>query len=436
MKENSVTPTTRNLALDFFRGYALLVIFINHMPSNPLADFTPSRFGFSDAAEIFVFLSGYASALAYGPVFALSGMGLGTLRVLMRCGQIYVAHLGIFFAMATLCVFGNALPGGHDYILGLFLNDFFDFTAGILPALFTLRYVPNYFDILPLYCVMMLWVPVVWALSRFHRLAALALPLALYLAMWYFHLEMSATPLTDLPWYFNPFGWQLMFFTGFALGSGWVKSPAETRGLLAACALFVLVSIPLGHEVIYGEHPGWENLLNKFEPWLDKSHLGPLRWLHFMALAYLVVYLLREHKHWLETPYARRLTRIGQHALPVFLFSMPLSYLGGMALDQTDRTPLAVILINLGGILLIDRLAQLIAWIQSKPWKNPAVNEIGAASQAMRESVALRGQAGLCAAIAGLLSLGPRADESAAFKWRTPYDLEREPNQYRTYRRR
>gem|GEM_PF-3488749 len=39
---------TRNIELDFFRGLALMVIFINHMPDNPWFWYYPSRFGLSD----------------------------------------------------------------------------------------------------------------------------------------------------------------------------------------------------------------------------------------------------------------------------------------------------------------------------------------------------------------------------------------------------
>ena len=51
-------------AVDFWRGFALLTIFINHVPGNAFEPFTYSHFSISDAAELFVFLAGWAIALA------------------------------------------------------------------------------------------------------------------------------------------------------------------------------------------------------------------------------------------------------------------------------------------------------------------------------------------------------------------------------------
>jgi hypothetical protein len=56
-------------AIDFWRGFALLTIFIDHLPDNVFQQMTYGNFGLSDAAELFVFLSGASVALAYGTRF-------------------------------------------------------------------------------------------------------------------------------------------------------------------------------------------------------------------------------------------------------------------------------------------------------------------------------------------------------------------------------
>ena len=56
---------TRDLRIDFFRGIALYMIIVDHVPGDPLSYFTYGRFGFSDAAEIFVFLSGVVCGIVY-----------------------------------------------------------------------------------------------------------------------------------------------------------------------------------------------------------------------------------------------------------------------------------------------------------------------------------------------------------------------------------
>jgi hypothetical protein len=164
-------PTPRDAKVDFFRGLALLIIFVNHVPFNEMQQFTPSRFGLSDAAEIFVFCSGFVSAVVFGRCFERSGLWLGTLRVLNRCSHIYAAHIGLFVLAALICVLGNTLFAAPDYISRLNIRYFFDETREALLALATLTYVPNYFDILPMYLVLLLWTPVLWALARWHSQA-------------------------------------------------------------------------------------------------------------------------------------------------------------------------------------------------------------------------------------------------------------------------
>jgi hypothetical protein len=59
-------PTDRDLRLDLFRGIALWLIFLDHIPSNIVAWITIRNYGFSDATEIFIFISGYTAAFVYG----------------------------------------------------------------------------------------------------------------------------------------------------------------------------------------------------------------------------------------------------------------------------------------------------------------------------------------------------------------------------------
>ena len=52
----------RDLRLDLFRGIALWLIFLDHIPQNVVNWFTIRNNGFSDATEIFIFISGYTAA--------------------------------------------------------------------------------------------------------------------------------------------------------------------------------------------------------------------------------------------------------------------------------------------------------------------------------------------------------------------------------------
>lgn len=371
MQVKVIQTTTRNLQLDFFRGLALMIIFINHMPANPWYWYTPSRFGFSDAAETFVFLSGFASAIAYGRCFERAGLWLGSVRILHRCGQIYAAHLASFLLMALICVLGNRWIPETDDIQRLNIGYFFDNTQQAVFDLFSLAYVPNYFDILPMYLVLILWVPMAWALSRLHNALVMVCSILIYCAAWHFGWELSADPTTGRPWYFNPFNWQLMFFSGFGFGAGWLRIPGKNRLLLSICTLFVLTSIPIGHEATFRQSVFWGELRTALEPWLDKSHLGLLRWVHLLALAYLMNQVFNCKPQWLKTGLTRLIIGMGQQSLAIFLCCMGLSYIGGIALDWVGHDVVSAAMVNLSGLGLLLAIARLLAWLDSKPWTLP-----------------------------------------------------------------
>src|SRR6266403_4398033 len=92
----SVVTTGRDLRLDLFRGIALWLIFLDHIPSNIVNWITIRNYGFSDAAEIFVFISGYTAAFVYGRAMQERGLIVASARIWRRAWQVYVAHVFIF----------------------------------------------------------------------------------------------------------------------------------------------------------------------------------------------------------------------------------------------------------------------------------------------------------------------------------------------------
>ncbi|OAH99975.1 hypothetical protein A1353_19850 [Methylomonas methanica] len=256
-----------------------------------------------------------------------------------------------------------------DDIQRLNIAYFFDATQQALYELFTLAYVPNYFDILPMYLVMMVWLPIFWVLSRLHVGVALACSMALYCASLHYGWELSADPASGRVWYFNPYNWQLMFFTGYTFGAGWARVSLKHGWLLALCLAIVLVSIPLEHESTYTQIKFWGELRASLTPWLDKSHLGVLRWLHLLALAYLMYHVCNWRPQWLSGTLPRSIATMGQQSLPIFLFSMVLSYAGGIWLDHLGReTWPAAALVNVSGLGLMLLGGRIMAWLDTKPW--------------------------------------------------------------------
>jgi len=370
MASISQVSNVRDLRLDFFRGLALLIIFVAHVPNNWLAPYRPGCFGFSDSADIFVFVSGWAAAYAYGRAFAKAGFIPGCARVARRCAQLYAGHLGLFFSVAALCVAGNRLlETGVDYINLLNLNYFFEHPQDALLGLFTLTYVPNYFDILPMYLVCLALLAPFILFSRLHPMLAAAVSIALYLSVPLFGLNLPAEIAFDRPWFFNPFAWQFLFYTGFFIGAGWLKTSASRASLAILSGVFVVLSIPFSHYPTYSRIPWMRDFVVRLEPFISKTDLGVFRWLHFLCLAYLAGVLLRGRERILESAFAAPLIKTGQQPLPVFLTGMFLSYLAGMVLDVSGRDWVSTILTNVCGICALVAVGYLSAWFKSQPWR-------------------------------------------------------------------
>ena len=146
-----------------FPGIAMLIIFIAHA-MEPLGQLIPARFGFSDATEMFVFAPA-AAAIAFGGTFIKAGFGTEQPDRLSDLADLCGPY-GMFFFIATLLATATAVFPGPDYVNKLNLGYFFANTRDGIIGLFTLSYVPNYFDILPMYMVALMMVPLMMALAR------------------------------------------------------------------------------------------------------------------------------------------------------------------------------------------------------------------------------------------------------------------------------
>ena len=382
----SGAPRMRDPLLDFFRGVAMLIIFVAHVPNNPWAEFIPARFGWSDATEMFVFCSGFAAAIAFGGPFVKAGFGFGTLRIGYRVWQIYVAHVAMFFFILATVTIGSRWLG-VDYVDALNLTWFMENPVEGVIGLFSLGYVPNYFDILPMYIGALALVPVVVALSRVHPWAGLAFCVALYAASALYGWALPAEPFSQREWYFNPFAWQLLFFTGFGLSMGWIAAPAPSRALLWLAGAFVLVTIPAAHWETARHVDTLLALRVAIWDWQDKTDFGLLRYAHFLALAYLAVTLLRGRERVLLAYWARPIVTVGRNSLPIFLLSMGLAQVAGMALDSLGRAPLAVSAVNLAGLAVLVGFAYWCTVLKRQPWRRREA-EHGARAAAERSRVA------------------------------------------------
>lgn len=354
----------RELRLDLFRGLALWLIFIDHLPTNILTWFTIRNYGFSDATEIFIFISGYTAAFVYGRAMLEQGFIVAAARILKRVWQIYVAHVFLF----------TIFLAEISYVATRFDNPLYSEEMGILDFLrqpdvtivqaLLLRFRPVNMDVLPLYIVLMLFLaPMLWVLERRADLA-LGLSVALYAVTWEFDLYLSAYP--NGVWAFNPFAWQLLFVFGAWCALGGAKR--MTRVLASPITLWLSIAYLLAAfwVTLTWYVPQIHHLLPRFiEQWMypiNKTDLDVLRFAHFLALAALTVRFLKKDWSGLRSRWLRPLILCGQHSLEIFCIGVFLAFAGHFFLAEVSGGALSHLLVSATGILAMSGAAWLFSW--------------------------------------------------------------------------
>jgi hypothetical protein len=329
----SERTSRRDHRVDFLRGLALAMIFINHVPGNLYANFTTSNFGFSDAAEIFVLLAGFASANAYSIRFSQGEVWNASLSALKRSAVLYVSHIvTTMMALALFCAAAIffARPGYvHDMIYNMGLAPFFKDTASALVGMVLLGHQLGYFNILPMYMVFLAMLPVMMWLALASRKLLFAASLSLWLAAGWYGLNIPNYPIPG-GWFFNPFAWQLLFIIGFIAGQ-WSRDgrmPAFNPRLFwlsVACLAFSCAWIKLG----YSAWKPAQTLIPQRLWNFDKTYLALPRLLHILALSYVVM-ISPLGEGLCRIPASNPLTVMGRHSLPVFCTGSLLAMAGAI----------------------------------------------------------------------------------------------------------
>jgi hypothetical protein len=354
----------RELRLDLFRGLALWLIFIDHLPANILTLFTLRNYGFSDATEIFIFISGYTAAFVYGRAMQDRGFVVASARIIKRAWQIYVAHIFLFtIYLAEISWiathFQNPLYAEEMNIL-----DFLKSPDVTIVQALLLRFRPTNMDVLPLYIVLMVFFPPVLWLLRKKADLALALSVLLYAVTWEFELALPSYPSGS--WFFNPYAWQLLFVFGAWCALGGAKRMSRilhsriTVGLAIAYLLFAFSVTLTWH------FPKYDFLVPAaVQRWIypiSKTDLDVLRFAHFLALAALTVYFIPKDWPGLKSAWLRPMLLCGQHSLEIFCFSIFLAFAGSFAITELGGSAWIHFVISVAGIGLMCAAAWLLAW--------------------------------------------------------------------------
>jgi len=320
---------SRIAAVDFARGLVLVAMTIDHLPGNLLEHFTPRNFALSDSAEAFVFLSGLSIGLVYYRRTLAGGLAPVARSCFWRAGRLYGVHilmtagaLAIFAAAYWLGGFNDALIAPHGRAVV-----FHDPLRGAI-GVGLLSHQLGYFNILPLYVLLMASAPLVLALARFSPAAALAAALGAYGAVKWLGFDLPNWPEPG-GWFFNPLAWQLVFTLGVLAGVRWGDRPPRRSPVAQALCLALIAAGALIVTDGLGLAPG---LRDHAYAALDvgKQNLGAARLVNFLALAYLLA----------TTPALGALARtaageaaqsLGRRSLPVFAVSSLLCALGQAA---------------------------------------------------------------------------------------------------------
>src|SRR6201991_999316 len=346
-----VVTTGRDLRLDLFRWIALWLIFLHPIPSNLVAWGTIRNYGFSDATEIFVFVSGYTAAFVYGKEMRERGPLIAGAHILRRAWQIYVAHVFLFaIYLAEISYvatsFENPLYAEEMNILD-FLNQP-DVT--IIQALL-LKFKPSNMDVLPLYIILLLLFPPTLWLLLFRSTLALGASVLLYVLTWEFNWNMPSYPSGH--WYFNPFAWQLLFVFGAwcALGGAQrlatvLRSPV-TVSIAIAYLLFAFVISLTWYIPGMGQYvPHWleEGIYPIAKVNLDVLRFAPRGWP-----------LLKSW--WAWPPII-----CGQHSLEIFCIGVFLSFAAHFAMVEISGAFWMQLLVSALGIVIMVAAAAVLRW--------------------------------------------------------------------------
>ena len=334
----------------------LWMIFLDHIPHDVVAWLTLRNYGFSDAAEFFVFISGYLAGYIYGPIVSGGNFLAATKRLVMRAWQMYVAHILLFLIFTaqiarTARKFDNPL---YENEFNVF--NFLQHPDVLIGQALTLRYKPVNLDVLPLYIALVLASPLMlWCLVRRPNWTLVGSAILYVLARWFDWNFASYPPGTT--WYFNPFAWQLLFVFAAWCGVGGVAQlQVLIRSRLAlilavAWMLFALVIVMTWHiPLLEAMVPKW--MIKAIYP-IDKTDLDMLRLTHFLALALVVTRFLPRNWTVLNSKWLRPLVWCGQHSLAIFCLGVFLSFGAHWILVQYSKGVWEQLAVSAAGIVIM-----------------------------------------------------------------------------------
>jgi hypothetical protein len=375
-------------AIDFWRGYALISIFVNHIPGNFFERFQYRNLTLSDSAELFVFLAGWAMRLSIeNPKRPMTNAAV-VYKLWGRAFTIYVAQTFLteaaIFILAAASVVLDApfLLDWHN--VGAVFHQPVEAHIGLV----ALTYQLGYFNILPLYIVLMIAAPAVALLYRSVPALLLPLSVAIYVLTLQFGWNIPSWPIEGT-WFFSPSAWQLIYVLGFLIAGRTTDLGAFARRHLR---WFQIIAVPIvvGGMVIASTryYPNWITLpkLNLFFVVYDKTFLSPDRLFSVLAIIALGHGLFNVIDRWAPA-LTRFFSRLGRNGLQVFCAGSLLSLCGQIVRYIYGGTILIDIMLFTTGVAVMAFIAWVLEWrtrisTESSRVETPRVEAAPAGAQA------------------------------------------------------
>lgn len=345
-------------AIDFWRGVALVMIFVNHIPGLDYSFLTLRQFSISDAAELFVFLAGCSLAYVSNGSTQPKPIGQVVMRLLIRVFEIWRAQI------VTISIAIAMLGGGAIWFTDPLLLEWhgagpaFSDTVRSSIGLALLTYQIGYFNILPLYVVLLLFAIAFIVISRWSMLAAITASVALYAATLTFQWKLPSWP-AEGAWFFNPLSWQLLIVLGYLTITATKRFP-NWRTVIERLRPLAIIIVIIGAVIVWIDYRPDPMLVPepRYFFLFDKEYLSPVRILSMISLAiafYPVFPLLSDR----IGPVVRYCSSLGRNSLAVFCVVSLLALAGQIVRYVGEPTFILDTMIVATGLVMM----RVTAWI-------------------------------------------------------------------------
>ena len=367
-KDDSV-PLDRDLRLDVCRGLALWCIFLDHIPNNVFSWLTLRHYGFSDATEVFMFVSGVTCALSYSDVRRRDGWASVFAHTLLRSWEIYAAFLILTVTLAVV-VYGSGSDQLADQAnVKILLQK----PGAALAHAAILMYRPVNTDVLPTFVLFHLsFAPVLWGILKFPN-ASLLISAFIYALVQSYDWNLPEWPVNQ--WYFNPLAWQFLV----VLGAWWAIRGYRMFGreivswpvvvtAIAYLGLSLVITLSWEIEPLAAAIPSY--IARVIYP-IDKTDLDPLRLLHFLAIAVVVAKFVPPNWQRFARGGLKGAIRCGERSLETYCAAVVLSLLAGWYLTEVSNGIASQFVVSAAGIAVLVLLATCMTWISKRSRQHP-----------------------------------------------------------------